>query len=309
MNQKLVFIGTKPLGLRALEAITRVAGDQLRGVVTADDTKDERSNLDDYRAYCEKRGIPLRVLTKPGELAAVLAEWKPEVGIVSGWYWLISDDVLASVPRGLFGIHGSLLPAGRGNAPLVWAILRGERESGLSLFRFESGIDTGAIAGEWTFAIGPDDTIADVLALAEKGTVELVEKHLVALCDGTASLREQNHADATYYGVRRADDGEIDWTRPATEIHDLVRATTRPYPGAFTHLPSGEKVMIWRARPFARPMFGVPGRVAQREPDGWLVGCEAGSGLVILEAELADASGSDPLKYAMKLGARGPRSQ
>ncbi|HOS42228.1 MAG TPA: methionyl-tRNA formyltransferase, partial [Armatimonadota bacterium] len=242
-------------------------------------------------------------LTAPGELAPALQALAPHLVIVVGWYWLLSPALLRQVPGGVYGVHASLLPRYRGNAPLVWAILRGERETGVSLFRFDDGMDTGDLAAQAAFPIGPEETIAEVLAKAEDATVAIVAEQARPLLEGTMTLRAQDHALASYCSLRQPCDGRIDWRQPAPRLYNFIRAQTRPYPGAFTHLPDGRTVTIWAARLFPYPYYGIPGLVGQQEADGVVVACGDGALVVTdytVEGEPTYA-GKPPLRWGVRL--------
>jgi methionyl-tRNA formyltransferase len=168
---------------------------------------------------------------------------------------------------------------------VVWQILQGEREIGLTLFRFSEGMDEGDIVAQDGVALDEDQGIGDALRLLDARAIGLLERHLPALLDGSATLTPQDHSRATYVGARVPDDGLIDWTLPARRIHDFVRAQTRPYPGAFTTLPDGRTLRIWRTQVDPRSYFGLPGGVAERHDGAVVVTCGEGA-IRILDAEI-----------------------
>ncbi len=169
-----------------------------------DDSTDERSDLAGIRAACEQRGVELDVITKPSQLSAVIQRQKPTVGLVLGWYWILPDSMLSLFPRGVLGIHASLLPSLRGNAPLVWARLLGLPETGVSLFYFDDGIDTGDIVGQMVIPIDDKDTIADLLAKADVCAADLIAANIEDLLRGTAPRVIQRTDGVSYVGLRRA---------------------------------------------------------------------------------------------------------
>jgi methionyl-tRNA formyltransferase len=206
--------------------------------------------LTEFRSYCGEAGLSLSVINKPGELGRLVRQYSPYLVLVVGWHWLIKPSVLKAVPGGFVGIHASLLPQYRGNAPLVWALLRGEEQTGVSLFHFDEGMDTGDIIDQISFSIAFVESIADVLEKAEKATVDLVTKYAEELRSGTAPCRKQTDELATFVSQTRPEDGHINWSQSAQELHNFIRAQTRPYPGAFTYLPNGKTLRIWRAPSF-----------------------------------------------------------
>jgi len=283
-NRGVLFVGSKQLGLRALQTLVS-ATDQVIGVVTFNDTEDKRSVLGKIEKYCQATGLALSVIKKPSDLGMVVEQCAPQVVFVVGWYWIIDPMALTTAPGGYFGVHASLLPKYRGNAPLVWAMLNGEERTGVSLFRLDNGIDTGDIVAQKVFSIEPSETIKDVLAKAEIATAELLLTHAREILEGKASFRKQDHTFASYCGLRRPEDGQIDWNQPAQSVYNFIRAQTRPYPGAFTITPDGQIVRIWRASIFPYPYYGVPGRVGEKYAKGVVVACGEGA-LVVEECEV-----------------------
>lgn len=175
-----------------------------------------------------------------------VAQLKPDLILVAGWYYMASQDLRKVAPKGAVGLHGSLLPKYRGGAPLVWAIINGEKEGGLSLFYLSDGVDDGDLIGQERFPVAEKDTIADALVKLEDAAERLLERYLPLLAKGTVPRVPQNHAEATVFPQRSPADGEIDWSWPAKRIRDFIRAQTRPYPGAFTRI-GGKKVILWDA--------------------------------------------------------------
>ena len=299
-DRRALFLGSKRIGLKALQSLTAIRGCVV-GAVTIDDLPDDRSVLPEFRSYCEGVGLSLSVINTPSELSGLIQRYSPQFVLVVGWYWIIDADLLNSAPGGFVGVHASLLPKYRGHAPLVWAMLRGEEQTGVSLFYFDQGIDTGDIVDQISFPIGNHEMIADILLKAETATVELITNYARDLLSGTAPRRKQNHALATYGSLRRPEDGRINWNQSAKDLYNFVRAQTRPYPGAFTHLPDGKRVQIWRASLFPYPYYGIPGLVGQKHGDGVVVACGEGA-LVIQECEVE--GNTLDLHSALKWGAR-----
>jgi methionyl-tRNA formyltransferase len=161
------------------------------------------------------------------------------------------------------GIHGSLLPRLRGFAPVNWALLRDEPETGPSLFYFDEGMDTGDLVGQRPFALTDEDDAESVRKRIADASVELLREHLAGLAAGTAPRTPQPLEGATYGERRRPEDGAIDWTRSAREIFNRVRGLTRPYPGAFGFV-GGEKVNVWKVRPVGGEGI-APGGVVTRD--------------------------------------------
>jgi methionyl-tRNA formyltransferase len=280
-ERRAMFVGSKEIGLMTLQTLTQTLPGLIVSIVTYDDSVDSRSVLPQLKAYCQRTNLPLTVIQKPSELGHVIREWSPYVVFVVGWYWIINQKVLDMVPGGFIGVHASLLPKYRGNAPLVWAVLRGDDHTGISMFYFESGMDTGDIVAQADFPITFYDTIAEVLMKAQQATADLIAQYARQLLEGQAPRKKQRHDLATYVSLRRPEDGRITWGQSALQIYNFIRAQTRPYPGAFTTLPDGRYMRIWRAVPFPYPFYGIPGLVGQRHADGVVV--TSGEGAIVVQ--------------------------
>jgi UDP-4-amino-4-deoxy-L-arabinose formyltransferase/UDP-glucuronic acid dehydrogenase (UDP-4-keto-hexauronic acid decarboxylating) len=145
---------------------------------------------------------------------------------------MLGDDILSLAPKGGFNLHGSLLPKYRGRAPLNWVLVNGETETGVTLHRMVSRADAGDIVAQQTVAIGADDA---ALTLHRKLCAAASEL-LTRLCRRFVKEnpeRAQDESQATYVGRRTPEDGRLDWEKPALTLHNLVRAVSDPWPGAF----------------------------------------------------------------------------
>lgn len=202
-------------------------------------------------------------LRDPAWIARV-SDMKPDL-IFSFYYRDIIPREILDVPRlGAFNMHGSLLPRYRGRAPVNWAILNGEMETGATLHHMIARPDAGDIVDQEPVPIGPDETARDVFEKVTRAARLVLERQIDALKEGAAPRMPQDEAHATTFGRRRPEDGRINWTQSAHAISNLIRAVTHPYPGAFTH--DGEtKIYIWLARPLPGG-GGKPGEVLSADP-------------------------------------------
>ncbi|MGB8599034.1 MAG: formyltransferase family protein, partial [Burkholderiales bacterium] len=154
---------------------------------------------------------------------------------------------LLSLPKhGAFNMHGSLLPQYRGRAPVNWAIINGERQTGATLHRMNEKPDNGEIVDQQAVPILPDDIAVDVFNKVTAAAEITLDRCLPALLDGSAILRKQELSLGKYYGGRKAEDGRIDWRNSAQQIHDLIRAVAPPFPGAFSSI-QGKPIRILRS--------------------------------------------------------------
>ena len=179
------------------------------------------------------------------------------------WRFIIPREIYELPRLGTFVFHDSLLPKYRGFSPTIQAIIHGEDHTGATLFEISEGVDEGYVIDQQRIPIGPSDTIQQVSHAVTDSYLELLERNLVPLLKGTAPRTPQDHSQATYYGRRRPEDNMIDWSKPSKAIHNLIRAVTYPYPGAYTYL-SRRKLTIWSAEPFMRidrNVHNAPGTV------------------------------------------------
>ncbi len=156
---------------------------------------------------------------------------------------MLKPAVLATAKHGAFNMHGSLLPKYRGRVPINWAIIHGETQTGATLHEMVEKPDAGRLVGQQAVNIGPDETAQEVFVNVTKAAAEMLATVLPSLLDGTAVLTTQDLTQGSYYGGRKAADGEINWHQSAQQIHNLVRAVAPPYPGASTQI-NGVPVII-----------------------------------------------------------------
>ena len=194
-------------------------------------------------------GLPWEMFTKINapEIIRELEELAPDYLFVVGLSQLIGPEILHAAKQGVIGLHPAPLPKYRGRASLVWQMLRGETQSAVSLFFIDEGMDTGDLIVQEPFPIEPQDYIYDadqrMLQALERGMVRVARM----LRSGTVARIHQDHTKATYGLKRTPEDGEISWELPAQQIQLLIRAVSRPYPGAFSLYDGTCKVIFWRA--------------------------------------------------------------
>ena len=267
---RIVFLGASKFGIRCLRAALAATGCDVVGVVTAPKTfsisyrPQGVTNVlhEDAHGLCEAAGIPCLELGAAGmrdeALLAAVRAWRPDAFLVAGWYHIVPASWRALAPA--YGLHASLLPHYRGGAPLVWAMIRGERRTGITLFRFDDGVDTGPIVAQGATDIAPEDTIATLYARIEDIGEALLREALPRLAEGAAVLVPQDPAQGSNFPQRGPEDGLIDWRWNAGRIRDFVRAQTRPYPGAF-FLERESKVVVWSAAGAASDVRLAPGEI------------------------------------------------
>lgn len=233
-------------------------------------------------AIAKENNIPIFYSNevKSSQYESVLREIKPDLAFAIGWRYLITKEAYSIPSKGTLIIHDSLLPKYRGFAPMNWAIINGEEKTGVTLFHIAEGVDCGPIIDQVATDIDIDDTAKMVDEKVIKLYEDIITKNLPALAAGTAKAIPQNDAIATYTCKRTPEDGEINWLNSALQIHNLIRACTHPFPGAFTTL-RGKKIFIWEAK-FTREqdvyVGNIPGRVLGKRND--LIEVLTGNGIL-----------------------------
>jgi methionyl-tRNA formyltransferase len=254
---RVVFMGASELGFDCCKAILD-ANHNLVGIFTIPQRfdikyKDQTEKVQvrnylfkDFRSF-ESAGVPVVVVEdKMSAYYDELKRMQPDLILAIGWYYMIPQQMIDLASKGAVGIHGSLLPKYRGNAPFVWAMINGEKETGVSLFYFEKGVDEGDIIAQGKIIINDADTIKEVLEKAKEASIRILLEYLPQLKDGIAPRIPQDHSQATIFPKRAPEDGKIDWSWDAARIKNFIRAQTKPYPGAFI-IVNDKKVVIWDA--------------------------------------------------------------
>jgi methionyl-tRNA formyltransferase len=269
-------------GLRALAA----CGLDIRLVVTHDDDPGERIWFGSVAASAAEIGLECIAPGDANDVPTVerVRALAPRF-LFSLYYRQMLKAPLLESAKEAYNLHGSLLPRYRGRAPVNWAVIRGETETGATLHAMVAKPDAGDIVGQQAVPILPDDTAAEVMTKVVVAA-EIVLVHTVPrLVDGSAPRRPQDLARGSYFGGRRPEDGRIPLRAPAAEIHNLVRGVSAPYPGAFFDSEAG-RVIVWRTARSDRRQAPGPG-FGLFEEDGrlWLAAADGGL-LRILSAEL-----------------------
>ncbi len=253
------------VGYECLDALIQ-RGARVLGVITHQDNPRENIWFKSVAQLAQHHGIGVYTPDSVNTVdwIARIRAWTPEI-IFSFYYRdMICQDIL-DVPRlGAFNMHGSLLPRYRGRVPINWAILRGETETGATLHHMVRRADAGDIVDQEAVAIATEETAKDVFIKVTMAARRVLERSLNPICAGRAPRRAQDESKATYFNGRKPEDGRIDWSQSATEIFNLIRAVTHPYPGAFTAL-NGRPLYIWWARPRA-DVTGTPGEIISTQP-------------------------------------------
>lgn len=248
---RVVFMGTPDFSVGTLKALA-VAGHEIAGVVSQPDKpKGRGKNLQPtpVKEAAMELGLPVYQPKKvrDPEFLEVLKELNPEVIVVVAFGQLIPKSILELAPYGCINVHASLLPKYRGAAPIQWAVIDGEPETGVTIMRMDEGLDTGDMISKVTVPVSADETGGSLFdKLSEAGAKLLVET-LPSLEEGTAVFEKQPEESPTAYaGMIKKSMGDLDWNRPAEELERLIRGLN-PWPSAYTKL-DGKTLKIWKAQ-------------------------------------------------------------
>lgn len=199
---------------------------------------------------------------------------EPEV-IFSFYYRnLLCEDILAAAAIGAFNLHGSLLPRYRGRAPLNWVLVNGEKETGVTLHRMSTRADAGNIVGQRAIAIEPEDVALSLHRKMCESAQALLRHYLPLIRSGSWKEIVQNEDEATYVGRRTPSDGRLDWSKPAADLHNLVRGVSAPWPGAFSYV-GATKFIVWKSSVHMDKHAARPGTVISTSP--LLISCGKGA--------------------------------
>ncbi len=285
---RLVFLGTPAFAVPSLDALHR-AGHEIAAVVAQPDRPAGRGQAlrePATKAWARAHAIPVLQPEKvrDGRLAAELAGLAPDALAVAAYGRILGADLLTLAPYGALNVHGSLLPAHRGAAPIQWAIASGEAETGVTIMQMDEGLDTGDVLLQRTLAIAPDDTAASLAPrLAALGGEALVEA-LALLGRGALVPVRQDASRATLARLLEREDGRVDFGRAAGEIAARLRGFT-PWPGAFTTL-DGRTLKLLEAVPApAAEAPGPPGAATVVPGRGLAVACGAGTALLVTRVQ------------------------
>jgi methionyl-tRNA formyltransferase len=251
------------VGVNCLNALLN-AGIRIDLVITHQDDPNENVWFGSVVELCQEKNISY-ITPNANELADLIPKLQvlaPDY-IFSFYYrFMLPEQILACAKIAALNMHGSLLPKYRGRAPVNWAILHGETETGATLHIMEAKPDAGDIVGQAAVSIGPDESATDVFGKVSKAAVGVIKQALPSLLKGTVPRQPNELEKGSYFGGRKPADGEIHWNQTAKQVHDLVRAVAPPYPGAFT-AHQGKTMTVARTslkRPFPAELnLGVSG--------------------------------------------------
>jgi len=285
------------VGVRCLSVLLD-HGVRVSLVITHRDQAGETIWFDSVEELARTRGLDV-ITPENANDPAVLARidaLAPDF-LFSFYYRNMLGPALLALPRhGAYNMHGSLLPKYRGRVPVNWAVIMGERETGATLHQMVEKPDAGGIVDQEAVPIGNDDTAAEVFGKVTVAAERVLARALPDLIAGKARISPQDLRKGSYYGGRKPEDGRIDWSKSAQQVHNLVRGVAPPYPGALTRCQGIElRILRSRIEPNRSPRSGAPGLYF--EEGSFFADCGDGGVLRILELD-ADGRRPDPAAFA-----------
>jgi methionyl-tRNA formyltransferase len=270
---RVVMFGYQTWGHRTLQALLDSAHEVVL-VVThpKSDHVYEKIWDDSVAELAEKHGVPVLLRNRPDdeELLRTLREAAPDIIVANNWRTWLPPEIFDLPPHGTLNVHDSLLPSYAGFSPLIWALINGEREVGVTAHRMDGELDAGDIVFQRSVPVGPGDTATDLFHKTVDLIGPIVRDALDRIESGTAEWVAQDRSEASFFHKRSVEDSRIDWSWPAEDLERLVRAQSDPYPNAFTY-HRGERIRIVSAALSRARYGGTPGRVFIREGDGVVI--------------------------------------
>ena len=245
---RMAFATCVTLGRSCIEEVLRIGG----GFELLITLKDEKARRKSGRAYLDdiakKHEIPLLKIDNINDVSVIeaLKEYQIDWLFIIGWSQIARKQVLDAPEYGCIGMHPTLLPEGRGRAAIPWAILKGLKKTGVTMFKLDEGEDTGDIIAQYEINLHDKITATELYAKVNQAHVDLISEHWKNIVDNTIVLKCQDDSRATVWPGRKPEDGEVFSWMTMEEADRLVRAVTHPYPGAFYQDDDG-LIRIWSA--------------------------------------------------------------
>lgn len=277
---RIVFMGTPDFAVGSLQALCESGKHEILAVVTQPDRPKGRGNKllqTPVKEYALAQGLtvyqPQKVKTP--EFVELLHELQPELIVVAAFGQFLSKEILELPKYGCINVHASLLPKYRGAAPIQYAIIKGEKESGVTIMQMDIGMDTGAMLDKVVVPIAENTTMGELHdALREQGAALLLQV-IDKIAAGTAVAEPQDNEQATYATLLDRSMEHIDWSKTAQEVHNLIRGFN-PAPSTFTKLPNGKSLKIWGSKMTDKSSAAAAGTVIETGKHSFFVACGDG---------------------------------
>lgn len=283
-RMRVICLAYHLVGQMGLRYFLEETDEEVVAVFSHEDAQGEEVWWPSVRDLAERSGVPVHTpenINEP-QWVEMIASLRPEF-ILSFWYRRLVERPILKLAQGrCLNLHGSLLPKYRGRAPINWVLVNGEQKTGVTLHYMVPRADAGDIVGQALVPIEFEDTALSLYRKLADAGLEVLRATWPLLRSGKAPRIPQDETQASYFGRRTPEDGRFSWDWPALTIHNLVRAVTHPYPGAFTQY-AGRKLFVWSAYPMPgilRPSAPSPGTILGVGPEG--ISVAAGEGALLL---------------------------
>lgn len=309
MPPRALFFGTPAFSVPCLDALTEVA--EVVGVVCQPDKPAGRGLTlapPPVKQRALALGLPVLQPTKlkDGAVAAWARDLRADVALVVAYGRILPMDVLSAPRLGCINVHASLLPKLRGAAPITWTLVRGDRETGVTLMQMDAGMDTGPMLEKWTLAIDPNETAGELFERLAPLGARAVREGIPKVLAGSYRPEAQDAAQATVAPMLKKEDGAIDFQKPAQAVHDHVRGMC-PWPGAFARL-GGKVVKVQKTQSTGlvpRP-GAMPGEVVLADKTRVVVAC--GEGRETIDLVRVQLEGKKPVSASEWVSGRGVKT-
>ncbi|WP_432152176.1 methionyl-tRNA formyltransferase [Streptomyces sp. bgisy029] len=306
---RVVMFGYQTWGHRTLQALLDSEHDVVT-VVTHPKSEHAYEKIwsDSVADLAEKHGIPVIIRNRPdGELVERLKEVAPDIIVANNWRTWMPPEIYNLPVHGTLNIHDSLLPAYAGFSPLIWALINGEPEVGVTAHLMDEELDAGDIVVQRSVAVGPTDTTTDLFHRTVDLIAPVTTEALGLIASGRTEFTPQDRSKASFFHKRAEEDIRIDWNWPAEDLERLIRAQSAPYPSAFT-FHKGQRLDVLSAVVSEGRYGGTPGRIFYREGDGVVIvaGADARTGrnhgLAITRVRTEDGRELPATEYFTSMG-------
>ncbi|MFF2718646.1 methionyl-tRNA formyltransferase [Streptomyces sp. NPDC058011] len=306
---RVVMFGYQTWGHRTLQALLDSEHDVVT-VVTHPKSEHAYEKIwsDSVADLAEKHGIPVIIRNRPdAELVDRLEEVAPDIIVANNWRTWMPPEIYNLPVHGTLNIHDSLLPAYAGFSPLIWALINGEPEVGVTAHLMDEELDAGDIVVQRSVAVGPTDTTTDLFHRTVDLIAPVTTEALGLIASGRTEFTPQDRSKASFFHKRAEEDIRIDWNWPAEDLERLIRAQSAPYPSAFT-FHKGQQLDVLSAVVSEGRYGGTPGRIFYREGDGVVIvaGADARTGrnhgLAITRVRTEDGRELPATEYFTSMG-------
>lgn len=277
---RIVFMGTPDFAVGSLQALCESGKHEILAVVTQPDRPKGRGNKllqTPVKEYALAQGLtvyqPQKVKTL--EFVELLHGLQPELIVVAAFGQFLSKEILELPKYGCINVHASLLPKYRGAAPIQYAIIKGEKESGVTIMQMDIGMDTGAMLDKVVVPIAENTTMGELHDVLREQGAALLLQVIDKIAAGTAVAEPQDNEQATYATLLNRSMEHIDWSKTAQEVHNLIRGFN-PAPSTFTKLPNGKSLKIWGSKMTGKSSTAAAGTVIETGKYSFFVACGEG---------------------------------